>query len=85
MGLAGHVRDRQILVDHALLDVDHDERDVRALGRLERAQLRVVLDPLPLPAVSTQAGGVDEDEGALAAAKDGVDRVAGRPRTSPRR
>ena len=37
------------------LDVDQHERDVGALGRLERAQLRVVLDPLPLLALAAQA------------------------------
>ena len=29
---------------------------------LERAQLRVVVDPLPLPALAAQAGGVDQQE-----------------------
>ena len=42
--------------------VDEDERDVGTLRRLERAQLRVVLDPLPLPPLAPQAGGVDQDE-----------------------
>ena len=55
-----------------------DERDVGPLGGLERAQLRVVLDPLPLLALAAQARGVDEDEGVLAAHEHGVDRVARR-------
>ena len=47
---------------------------------LERAQLRVVLDPLPLPALAADARGVDEDERPLAAPEHGVDRVASRSR-----
>ena len=62
------------------LDVDQDERDVGALGRLERAQLRVVLDPLPLPALAAQARRVDEQERAAVALEHGVDRVARRAR-----
>ena len=46
--------------------VDQDERDVGALRRFERAQLGVVVDSLPLPALAAQAGGVDEHEGAVA-------------------
>ena len=67
MRLPGDVRDRQVLLDDALARVDEDERDVGALGRLERAQLRVVLDPLPLLALAADARGVDEDERPLAA------------------
>ena len=59
--------------------VDQDERDVRALRRLERTQLRVVLDALAVAALAAQARGVDEHEGAVAALEHGVDRVAGRP------
>ena len=52
--------DRQVLVDDSLARVDEDECDIGPLGSLERAELRVVLDPLPLlprlgrPAVSTR-------------------------------
>ena len=60
--------------------VDEDERDVGALRRLERAQLGVVLDALPVAALAAQAGGVDEHERAVAALEHGVDRVAGRAR-----
>ena len=60
--LAGHVRDGQVLLDDALARVDEDERDVGPLRGLERAQLGVVLDPLPLLALAPQAGGVDEHE-----------------------
>ncbi len=41
--------------------------DVGPLRRLERAQLRVVLDPLPLVALAAEARRVDEDERLLAA------------------
>ncbi len=44
----------------------------------ERAQLRVVLDPLPLLALAPQAGRVDEQEGAVVALQHRVDRVARR-------
>ena len=66
------------MVDEPLGGVDEDERDVGTLGRLACAQLRVVLDALPVPALAADARGVDEDEGAIAAFEDGVDRVAGR-------
>ena len=69
------------LLDDALGGVDEDERDVGALRRLERAQLRVVLDPLALLALAAQAGGVDEDERLVAALQHRVDRVARRPGT----
>ena len=75
MRLPRHVGDCQVLVDDAFARVDEDERDVRALRRRQRAQLRVVLDPLALPPFPAQAGRVDEDELALAAAQVGVDRV----------
>ena len=76
--LARHVRDREVLVDDALARVHEHERDVGALGGLERAELRVVLDPLTLPALPAQAGGVDEHEGRLVATQHGIDRVPGR-------
>ena len=60
--LARDVGDREVLVDEPLARVDEDERDVGAVGGLERAQLGVVLDPLPLRALAAQAGGVDQDE-----------------------
>ena len=41
------------------LAVDQDERDVGALRGVERAQLGVVLDPLPLLALAAKARGVD--------------------------
>ena len=65
--LARDVGRGEVALDDPLARVDQDERDVGALGRLERAQLGVVLDPLPLPALAAQAGGVDELERALAA------------------
>ena len=76
--LARDVGDGQILVDEALARVDEHERDVGALGGRERAQLRVVLDPLALLALAAEPGGVDEHEGAVAALEHGVDRVARR-------
>ena len=77
--LASNIRDREVLIHDALARVDQDERDVRALRRLERAELRVVLDPLTLLALAAQPGRVDENEGRLVAAEHRVDRVAGRP------
>ena len=53
--LAGDVGDREVLIDDALARVDEDERDVRALRGLERAELRVVLDALTLLALPAQA------------------------------
>ena len=77
-GLARDVGDGEVLLDDPLRGVEEDERDVGALGRLQRPQLGVVLDPLPLLAAAPQAGGVDEDEGRLAALQHRVDRVARR-------
>src|SRR5439155_26805034 len=71
------VGDGEIVVDEAFGRVHEDERDVRTLGRFACAQLRVVLDPLPVPALAADACGVDEDESAIAALEAGVDRVAG--------
>src|SRR5262249_58497060 len=51
-----------------------------ALGGGERPQLRVVLDPLALPPLAPQAGGVDEDELTVTAPEDRVDRVSRRAR-----
>src|SRR3954454_11777455 len=79
-GLAGHIRNREVLLDHALASVHEHERDVRALRRLERAQLRVVLDALPLAALPPHPGRVHEHERPLAARVDRVDGVARRPR-----
>ena len=87
--LARDVRDGEILLDDALARVDQDERDVGALGGLERAQLRVVLDPLPLLALAPQARRVDEQERAARRARGSCrSRRAscrGRPRRSPAR
>src|SRR5581483_11197689 len=78
--LARDVRDGEVLVDQALARVDEDERDVGAVGRVQRAQLGVVLDPLALAPLAAQAGGVDEDEPRPVPLEEGVDRVPGRPR-----
>ncbi len=59
MRLPRDVGDRDVLLDDALRRVDEDERDIGPLRRLERAQLRVVVDALPVPALAPQAGGVD--------------------------
>ena len=67
--LRADVRDGEVLVDDPLARVDEHERDVGPLGRLQRAQLRVVLDALPLLALAAQAGGVDEHERPVAAAQ----------------
>ena len=80
MRLARDLDGGDVALDDPLARVDQDERHVGALGRLERAQLRVVLDPLPLPALAAQAGGVDEHERAAVALEDRVDRVARRAR-----
>ena len=79
-GRARHVRDREVLVDDALARVDEHERDVGALGRPDRPELRVVLDALPLASLSPEPGRVHEDEGRLPAHEHGVDGVARRPR-----
>ena len=68
------------VLDDALARVDEDERDVGALGRLEGAQLRVVLDSLALLPLAADARGVDEHERLVAALEHRVDRVAGRAR-----
>ena len=78
--LARDVRNRQVVLDDTLARVDEHEHDVCALGSLQSAELRVVLDPLPLLLLAPKAGRVDEDERPLAALQHGVDRVAGRPR-----
>ena len=77
LGLARRVRDGQVLVDDTLARVHEHERDVGALRSLERPQLGVVLDSLPLLALASETGGVHEHERGLAAAKHGVDRVPG--------
>ena len=51
----------------------------------DRPELRVVLDALPLPALSAHAGGVDEHERRLAALEHRVDAVARRPGLARRR
>ena len=57
--LARHIGDGEVALGDSLQGVDEHERDVRPLRRLERAQLRPVLDPLTvlalrrIPAVST--------------------------------
>ena len=78
VGVPRDVGDRDVLLHDPLRRVDEDEGDVGPLGRLERAQLGVVLDPLPVPPLAPQAGGVDQDEGAVAALEHGVDGVASR-------
>ena len=80
MRLARDVRDREVLVDESLRGVDEHERDVGPLRGFARAQLRVVLDPLPVPALAADPRGVDENERAVAAAEDRVDRVPRRSR-----
>ena len=77
-GLPGHVGDGEILVDDPLARVDQDERHVGALGGLERAQLRVVVDPLALLSLSPQAGRVDQLEDPPVPLEDRVDGVPGR-------
>ena len=57
--LPGDVGGGEVALDDPLARVDQDERDVGPLGRLERAQLRVVLDPLALLALAAQARRVD--------------------------
>src|SRR3954463_10718647 len=76
-GVPGNVGDGDVLLDDPLGGVDQDEGDVGTLRRLEGAQLGVELDPLPVPPLASQAGRVDEDEGALAALQHGVHGVAG--------
>ena len=75
--MPGDVGDRDVLLDDPLGGVDQDQRDVGTLRRLERAELGVVLDPLPVAPLTPETGGVDQDERALAALEHGVDRVAG--------
>jgi len=55
VGDVDHVvlRDRKVLVDDPIGRVDQDEGDVGPLGRFERPQLGVVLDSLPLLALSS--------------------------------
>ena len=79
-GLASDVRHGEVLVDEALVGGDEHEGDVRTIGRVQRPQLRVVLDALALTALPAETGGVDQDERRLAAPQHGVDRVPGRPR-----
>ena len=67
LGLPRHVGDGEVALDDPLARVDEHERDVGALRGLERAQLRVVLDPLPVLALAAHAGRVDEDERRLVA------------------
>ncbi len=80
VGVPGDVGDGDVLLHDPLGGVDQDERDVGTLRRLERAELGVVLDPLPVAPLAPQAGRVDQDERALAALEHGVHRVAGRAR-----
>ena len=63
--LVGH---GQVALGDALGRVDQHERDVGPLGRLQRAHLAVVLDPLPVLALAPQAGRVDQPEPRVAAA-----------------
>ena len=78
--LPRHVGRGEVAFDDALARVDQDEADVGALRRLERAQLRVVLDPLPLTALAAQTGGVDELKVRSPRSMHRVDRVARRAR-----
>ena len=78
--LARDVGDGQVLLDDALGGIDEDERDVRLVRRLERPQLRVVLDALPVLALPPHAGRVHEHERAVVRLEHGVDRVARRSR-----
>src|SRR3954449_4920543 len=75
---ARHIGNGKVLLDNALRSVDQDEGNVGALGGVERAQLAVVLDPLPVAPFATQAGSVDEDERAIPALQHRVDRVSRR-------
>ena len=83
--LARDVGDGEVLVDDPLARVDQDEGDVGPLGGLERAELRVVVDPLPLLPLAAQAGRVDELIRPAVALEDRVDRVARRARARRRR
>src|SRR5437763_8448805 len=51
--LARDVRDREILLHDPLGGVDEDERDIGTFRGLERAQLRVIVDPLTMLALAT--------------------------------
>src|SRR5579884_198197 len=76
IGVARDVGDRDVLLHDAFGGIDEDERHVGPLRSFEGAQLRVELDPLPVPPLAPQAGGVDQDEGPLAALEHRVDGVA---------
>ena len=78
--LAGDVGHGQVLLDDAFGGVDEDERDVRPVRGLERAQLRVVLDALAVLALAPHAGRVHEHERAVVGLEHRVDRVARRSR-----
>ena len=78
--LAGDVGHGEVLLDDALVGSDEHQRHVGALGGRQGAQLRVVLDPLALAPLATQARRVDEHERRPVALEDGVDRVPRRAR-----
>ena len=76
-GLHRQLGDAQILRGDAVGGVTDDERDIRALGGALGAQRRVVLDRVRDLRLAAHAGGVDEDQLALADHQRHVDRVAG--------
>ena len=78
--LASHVGHGQILLDDAFGGIDEDEGDIRPVRGLECAQLRVVLDALPMLALPPHAGRVHEHERTLVGLEHRVDRVARRSR-----
>ena len=76
-GLAGDVGNGEVLLDDAFGRIEQHESDIGPLGGLERAQLRVVLDPLPLLPATAEPRRVDEHERGVPALQDRVDGVAG--------
>src|SRR3954452_14962506 len=63
--LARNVGDGEVMLDDALCRVDQDERDVRTLLGVERTEIRVVLDAMPMAPLPPHSCLVDEDEGAI--------------------
>ena len=61
---------------HAFVGVDHEQRGVGAVDRLERAHEAEVLGRLVDLAAPAHAGGVDEAQRPVVGLDDGVDRVA---------
>ena len=67
-----------VLVRHAFGRVDHEQRGVGAVDRLQRAHEAVVLGRLVDAALAPQPRGVDEAQRTVFGLDDGVDRVARR-------